>query len=127
MQTLCDELCRVFLGWRLGEDREALLALGEGALRIDLLSGECWYDEEPLPALFIAGELMRTLERVRSEREEPLASAPLRSARLDAFFATRAGSRRALDIAVRVSLSDASGDWSAETRNDPGGEHREAR
>ena len=34
-----EALCRSFLGWRLREDYDALLALEEGALRIDLKSG----------------------------------------------------------------------------------------
>jgi hypothetical protein len=122
LETLCKELCRVFLGWRLGEDRAALSALGEGALRIDLLSGECWYDDEPLPALFIAGELGRELEAARRDgRIEPEG---LRSARLDAFFAVRGGAAsgdRPLDIVVRVTLASAAAEWSVEARNDPDG------
>ena len=43
------DLCRVFLGWRLREDYDALLALEEGALRVDVLSGEAWCDGDPLP------------------------------------------------------------------------------
>ena len=33
-QTLADDLARIFLGWKLREDYDALLAIGEGSLRI---------------------------------------------------------------------------------------------
>ena len=44
-QSLAEDLCRIFLGWKLREDYAALLAIGEGALRIDLRSGESWCDD----------------------------------------------------------------------------------
>jgi hypothetical protein len=100
-------LCRVFLGWRLREDYAALVALGEGALRIDLLSGESWCDGEPLPPLFIAGELGRELSR-----QAPGVGFSL--AQLDAVFAPAAGSalgvrRPPLALACRVTLRSAAG------------------
>ena len=62
-QALAEDLCRIFLGWKLREDYEALLAIGEGSLHIDLRRGEAWCDGEPLPPLFIASELRAELER----------------------------------------------------------------
>lgn len=102
LEAVAEALCRVFLGWRLREDYDALIALGEGALRVDLLTGETWCDGEPLPPLFIAGELARELAK-------QAAGAPLDLAQLDAVFAPSARSafgvrRPPLDLSCRVSL-----------------------
>ena len=109
-------LCRVFLGWRLREDYDALVALGEGALRIDLRTGEAWCDGEPLPPLFIAGELGRELAKQAPDVGFSLAQ-------LDAAFApgpeSALGVRRpALDLACRVTLRSAAGEtYAAEANN----------
>jgi hypothetical protein len=109
-------LCRVFLGWRLREDYAALVALGEGALRLDLITGEAWCDGEPLPPLFIAGELARELAK-----QAP--GAGIAFAQLDAVFAPASASalgarRPALDLACRVTLRSASGEsFAAEANN----------
>jgi hypothetical protein len=109
LDELASELCRVFLGWRLREDEDALLALGEGALAIDLRTGEAWCDGDPIPPLFIAGELARRLE----ESLARLGAPPLCEARLEAAFAARApgtrGPRRpTLDITGAGTLRAAS-------------------
>lgn len=116
LSDLAPALCRIFLGWRLREDYAALAALGEGALRIDLLSGEAWCDGEPLPPLFIAAELGRQLaSHAGGER--------IAFAQLDALFAPAAGSalgvrRPALDLTCRVTLRAASGEtFTAEANN----------
>ncbi|HEY8120350.1 MAG TPA: hypothetical protein VII78_03455 [Myxococcota bacterium] len=93
-------LCRIFLGWKLREDYAALIALGEGALRIDLLTAEAWCDGEPLPPLFIAGELARELAKE---------GVSVALAQLDAVFAPPAASalgvrRPPLDLTCRVTL-----------------------
>jgi hypothetical protein len=108
IEELPQELCSVFLGWRLGEDRDALLALGEGTLRIDLMSGESWCDDEPIPALFIAGELKRRIED----------AGPLLAARVDAVFGvrTRAG-KTTLDVSCRITLETPTGPLTAEAAN----------
>ena len=116
LDEIAQDLCSRFLGWRLREDRDALLALEEGALRIDLASGECWCDGDPLPALFIAGELRTTLEAAAGRLE-----APIEHARLDAEFSRRLAwvrgeERAALDIACRVELACA-GRTAAATAN----------
>ncbi len=95
-------LCRVFLGWKLREDYAALVAIGEGALRIDLISGEAWCDGEPLPPLFIAGELARELAKQSGGARFALAQ-------LDAAFAPHSASalgvrRPPLDLTCRVTL-----------------------
>jgi hypothetical protein len=110
-------LCRVFLGWRLREDYDALVALGEGALRLDLLAGEAWCDGEPLPPLFIAGELARELaKQAAGER--------LALAQLDAAFAPsapRGGRRRpVLDLSCRVTLRSEDGRTFAAEANNSG-------
>jgi hypothetical protein len=113
-------LCRVFLGWRLREDYSALVALGEGALRIDLLTGEAWCDGEPLPPLFIAGELARELTKQTAGERFTLAQ-------LDAVFAPSvvrsAGPRRpTLDLACRVTVQRAGGEAVAAEANNGGAE-----
>ncbi len=106
-QTLSEELARVFLGWKLREDYDALLAIGEGSLRLDLLRAEAWCDGEPLPSLFIAQELRSQLELQlsRSERTPPT----IEEAWLDAEFHTQSqwrpdGAVPFLEIACRVRL-----------------------
>ena len=104
LDEIARDLCGRFLGWRLREDRDALLALEEGALRIDLESGECWCDGDPLPALFIAGELRTALASAAASLE-----APIDRAQLDAEFSRRLAwvrgeERPALDIACRVEI-----------------------
>jgi hypothetical protein len=112
------ELCRVFLGWRLREDYEALVALEEGALRIDLLAGEAWCDGDPLPALFIAGELQRELAAALARAG--LARDAVELAQLDAEFAAEPGPpgrERRLRLACRCTLATAAGHFAAEARS----------
>jgi hypothetical protein len=117
LEDIAAELCGVFLGWRLREDYAALVALGEGALRIDLASGEAWCDGEPLPPLFIAAELARMLAKSASGLE---------LAQLDCAFAPSAASalgvrRPPLDLACRVTLRADGLVHSAEANNSPSG------
>jgi hypothetical protein len=111
-------LCQAFLGWRLREDWDALVALGEGALRIDLLSGEAWCDGDPIPPLFIAGELRRELDVALTRA----GADPLRGAWLDAAFSVRRvvrGERElpSLALTCRVTLQTRDGEVSAEAHN----------
>jgi hypothetical protein len=115
LQDLAHDLCRSFLGWKLREDYDALLALGEGALRIDLLTGEAWCDDEPLPPLFIAGDLAREVAK-RAVRVQ------LDLAQLDAAFAPSAmrpahARRPPLAISCRVTLRAAGETFAAEANN----------
>ena len=115
--ALADELCRVFVGWKLGQDEDALLELGEGALRIDVRSGECWCDDAPLPPLFIASELQALLERHQGRPE----AAPIDSATLEALFETRriwrrGGEAPTLEITCRTRLESAGAAASGEAR-----------
>lgn len=125
LRALAGELCRVFLGWRLREDEPALLALGEGSLSIDLLRGEARCDGDPLPPLFIAGELQRQLFAALEAAGD--AAPQLREARLDAEFAARppgvAGARQAtLQISCVCVLRDAKGEHRQTARRDPAAE-----
>lgn len=87
LDELARELCRVCLGWKLGGDHDALLALEEGALSIDLLSGECSCDGDPIPPLFIAGELGECL--LRGLERAGLSRAAVGEARVEVLFARR--------------------------------------
>ena len=121
LEGIARELCGLFLGWRLREDREALLALEEGALRVDLTNGECWCDGEPLPALFIAGELRTAL--AKASQRLPL---PITPGTLDAEFSRRVArirgeERPALYIACRVELHCGEVVASAAANNDTAG------
>ncbi|MCP5070001.1 MAG: hypothetical protein GY946_25815 [bacterium] len=112
-QALAEDLCRIFLGWKLRDDYDALLAIGEGSLRIDLRSGEAWCDGDPIPALFIAGELSREIEKAGFN------DAALEKAELEAEFQTHRRWRRgkdvpSLEIACRVRLRVTGRDLTAE-------------
>jgi len=102
LEALAGDLCGVFLGWRLREDYDALLALGEGALHLDLRSAEAWCDDEPIPPLFIAGELCTALEKGMTATGQ--APGALDDARLDALFSRQPARRRGRDVA-RLSIS----------------------
>lgn len=120
LTALAEALCRTFLGWRLREDRDALVALGEGALRIDLRSGEAWCDADPIPPLFLAGELQREL--AAGLAAAGLAPEALRRAHLDALFRARSTWRDgrevpALDISCRATLALDAGEFTAEANN----------
>lgn len=120
LQELARTLCRVFLGWRLREDYDALLALGEGSLRIDLARGEAWCDGEPIPPLFIAGELRSALGKGLADAGLAPDAAP--EAALVAEFAARprrgrGEGSRALALACRVRLRGAAGEFTAEANN----------
>jgi hypothetical protein len=112
-QVLAQDLCRIFLGWKLRDDYEALLAIGEGSLRLDLRTGEAWCDGDPLPSLFIGEELRREIEKATG------ISKAIERAELDAEFQTRRLWRRgeqvpSLEIACRVRLRVAGREVSAE-------------
>lgn len=120
LAALPQELCRVFLGWRLREDYEALLALGEGSLRVDLRTGEAWCDDEPLPPLFIAAELRALLDAALAAQGVPPGT--LQEARLDAVFRGQQVRRAGRDVPIlrlscRATLATAAGRWSAEANN----------
>jgi hypothetical protein len=109
------DLCRVFLGWKLREDYDALLALEEGSLRIDVLSGEAWCDGDPLPPLFIAAELRRELEACLERAR--IAPGGVRRAELEAVFAAQGaanGQEPRLRIACRCTLELDTGRFAAE-------------
>lgn len=111
------DLCRVFLGWKLREDYDALVGLEEGALRVDVLSGEAWCDGDPLPPLFIAAELRRELEA--SLERAGLAIGSVRRAELEAVFAaqgTASGQEPRLRIACRCTLATEADSFTAEAR-----------
>ena len=118
LTELAPALCRIFLGWRLREDYAALVALGEGALRIDLITSEAWSDGEPLPPLFIAGELARELTKQSGGLQ-------LELAQLDAVFAPSSASalgvrRPPLELTCRVTLRAARGETIAAEANNSG-------
>jgi len=120
LAELPEELCRTFLGWRLREDFDALVALEEGALRIDLRSGEAWCDGDPLPPLFIAGELRSALARACERAGGSTADVEL--ATLDVLFSSRPTWRRgeerpALALSCRAVLRADGVEHAAEANN----------
>ncbi len=120
LTEIAESCCRAFLGWRLREDREALLAMGEGRLEIDLLTGEAWCDDEPIPPLFIASAVREILVRELEDNQIDVSS--LSSARVDAAFARRdvrkhGETKPALQVTCRVLLRTGGEESSAEMHN----------
>ena len=98
LQDLAQELCRVFLGWKLGGDHDALLAIGEGELVVDVLTGECSCNGDPIPPLHIAGELNDFLLRALEREGLPLAE--LDEARIEAVFARSRRRARGREVPI---------------------------
>lgn len=125
LEPVADACCRVFLGWRLREDRDALLALGEGRLEIDLLREEAWCDGDPLPPLFIATAVRETLVRKLAALGIELQN--LDAASLDAEFArrevrVRGQTKPSLQATCRVSLRIGGLEYAANMHNMAGAE-----
>lgn len=125
LDAVAEACCRVFLGWRLREDRDALLALGEGRLEIDLLREEAWCDGDPLPPLFIANAVRETL--VRDLEALGIELQNLDAASLDAEFARRdvrlrGQTKPSLQATCRVSLRIGGVEYAANMHNMVGAE-----
>ena len=57
LQHHADIFCQMFCGWRLMNDHETLSELGSGSLQIDVLTGDCMFDDKLIEKLKIAGEI----------------------------------------------------------------------
>ena len=64
LKNAADTLCRVFCGWRQISSKNRLVERGSGFLEIDVLTGECFFDEEQIPKLPIATELQLSLQHL---------------------------------------------------------------
>jgi len=121
LQALAEELCRVFLGWKLGGDHDVLLALEEGELAIDVLSGECSCNGDPIPPLNIAGELTDFL--LRALERDGVPRATVSEASVEALFArSRRRSRGRVVPILRLACRSrvAAGDTVAEAEANNG-------
>jgi hypothetical protein len=50
-------ICQIFCGWRLNRSLQRIAELGSGVLDIDVLSGQCTFNESPIESLPIAKEI----------------------------------------------------------------------
>ena len=67
-----DVLCRMFRGWRLHSDWDALVRLGTGVLKIDILGEGCRHNDKSIPPLNIAQSLRDWLFEDLSTHQIPL-------------------------------------------------------
>jgi hypothetical protein len=79
-----DVACHMFMGWRLFDDLEPLAALGAGTLELDLMSGNCLFNETPVPRLHIAQEIAQWLSDALERHRIP--SGALQAADLTVVF-----------------------------------------
>jgi hypothetical protein len=61
LQNMTQTLCQMFCGWRLTSSKPRLVTLGSGILEIDVMTGQCAFEGEPIPQLPIATELQASL------------------------------------------------------------------
>jgi hypothetical protein len=80
LKNAADTLCRVFCGWRQISSKNRLVERGSGFLEIDVLTGECFFDEKQISKLPIATELQLSLQRLlmANRIREPIVRARLR-------------------------------------------------
>jgi hypothetical protein len=80
LKNATDTLCRMFCGWRQLSSKNRLVERGSGVLEIDVLTGECFFDEKQIPKLPIATELQLSLQRLLTANHirEPILRARLR-------------------------------------------------
>lgn len=72
LQHAADILCHMFCGWRLHSSKPVLAKLGSGTLEIDALTGNCYFDEHPIPPLAISVELREWLSEDLKEHQIPM-------------------------------------------------------
>jgi len=72
LQHVADTICHMFCGWRLINCKPQLVELGSGTLRIDVLSGSCFFGGKPIPQLSIAEELRLWLREDLEANHIPL-------------------------------------------------------
>lgn len=63
LQHISDTLCHIFCGWETFFDYHDLLKLGNGALRINVVDGSCYFNETKIPKLKIAKALRNWIRR----------------------------------------------------------------
>jgi len=80
LKNATDTLCRMFCGWRQMSSKNRFVERGSGLLEIDVLTGECFFDETQIPKLPIATELQLSLQRLLTANRirEPIVRARLR-------------------------------------------------
>lgn len=61
LQHAADTICHMFCGWRLINCKPQIVVLGSGIVRIDVLSGNCTFNDHPISQLSIAEELRHWL------------------------------------------------------------------
>ena len=90
IQDFANTLCQMLVGWRMGDDLEALAGLPDGTLLVDVLAGTASHDIAGNIQLRVAGELQSWLSHRLSINRIPAHSissatvaAEIRTDRLD--------------------------------------------
>ena len=58
-----DVVCRMFMGWRMGDDLETLASLPDGTIHLDLLSGSAEHNEAGPLNIHVAAEIQTWLRQ----------------------------------------------------------------
>lgn len=90
IQDFANTICQMLVGWRMGDDLEALAGLPDGTLLVDVLAGTASHDIAGNIQLRVAGELQPWLSHRLSINRVPAHSiasatvaAEIRTDRLD--------------------------------------------
>src|SRR5712672_1646141 len=66
LKNTADTLCYMFCGWRQIASKNQLADLGSGRLEIDVLTGECFFEDKHISKLPIAEELQLSFQHALS-------------------------------------------------------------
>jgi hypothetical protein len=80
LQNVADNLCQIFCGWRQMKSKPMLVELGSGILEIDVLTGQCMFEDKLTVQLPIAVELSSWMQKELSSQQIPTSA--IRRARL---------------------------------------------
>ena len=86
LKQATDTLCQMFCGWRLNNSKLELVKLGSGILEIDALTGECYFNERPIPELSIAVELREWLKEDSAAHNIPIEAISQARLKAELFF-----------------------------------------
>jgi len=86
IQEFANNVCQMFVGWRMNDDLELLAELPDGLVKVDLLTGQAEHDKTGPVKLYIATEIRSWLQDQFNKANIP--STAITSAKLDAQIKT---------------------------------------